>query len=169
MTPEAFEDIAQTWLATAEHPRFHRLYKECRYQPQLELLAYLRASGFKLFIVTGGGTDFVRAFSEAAYDVPRERVIGSVIKTRFEIRDRKAEVIKLAEIGDIDDGEFKPININLHIGRARSWRSATPTVTSRCSNTPPAARAPGSRSWSTTTTRPVNLPTTAIRASGTLK
>ena len=117
MTPEAFEDIAKTWLATAEHPRFQRLYKECVYQPQLELLAYLRANGFKLFIVTGGGIDFVRAFSEEAYDIPRERVIGSSTKTRFEIRDGKAELIKLPEIGSIDDGEGKPININLHIGR----------------------------------------------------
>ena len=117
MTPEAFEDIAKAWLATAEHPKFQRLRKECVYQPQLELLAYLRANGFKLFIVTGGGTDFVRAFSEETYDIPRERVIGSSGKTRFEVRDGKAEVIKLPEIGDIDDGEGKPININLHIGR----------------------------------------------------
>ena len=117
MTPEAFEDIAKAWLATAEHPKFQRLHKECVYQPQLELLAYLRANGFKLFIVTGGGTDFVRAFSEETYDIPRERVIGSSGKTRFEVRDGKAEVIKLPEIGDIDDREGKPININLHIGR----------------------------------------------------
>ena len=117
MTPDAFEDVAKAWLTTAEHPRFQRLYKECVYQPQLELLAYLRANGFKLFIVTGGGTDFVRAFSEETYDIPRERVIGSSGKTRFEVRDGKAEVIKLPEIGDIDDGEGKPININLHIGR----------------------------------------------------
>jgi phosphoglycolate phosphatase-like HAD superfamily hydrolase len=117
ITPEAFHDIAKTWLATAEHPALHRLYKECRYQPQLELLAYLRANAFKLFIVTGGGTDFVRAFAEEAYDVPRERVIGSLIRTRFEIRDGKAEVIKLPEIGDINDREAKPINIDLHIGR----------------------------------------------------
>jgi phosphoglycolate phosphatase-like HAD superfamily hydrolase len=117
MTPEAFEDIAKTWLTTAEHPKFQRLRKECVYQPQLELLAYLRANGFKLFIVTGGGTDFVRAFSEETYDIPRERVIGSSGKARFESGEGKAEVIKLPEIGDIDDGEGKPININLHIGR----------------------------------------------------
>jgi phosphoserine phosphatase len=117
MTSEAFEEIAKNWLATAEHPRFHRLYKQCLYQPQLELLAYLRANGFRLFIVTGGGIEFVRAFSEEAYEIPSERVIGSSTKTRFEIRDGKADVIKLPEIGSIDDREGKPININLHIGR----------------------------------------------------
>jgi phosphoglycolate phosphatase-like HAD superfamily hydrolase len=117
MTPHAFEEIAKTWLATAQHPKFRRLYKQCVYQPQLELLAYLRANGFKLFIVTGGGIEFVRAFSEEAYDVPPERVIGSSTKTRFELRDGKYELIKLPEIGSIDDGEQKPININLHIGR----------------------------------------------------
>src|SRR5262249_44280829 len=117
ITSEAFEEIAKSWLSTAEHPRFHRLYKQCLYQPQLELLAYLRANGFKLFIVTGGGIEFVRAFSEEAYDIPPERVIGSSTKTRFEIRDGKADVIKLPKIGSIDDREGKPINIDLHIGR----------------------------------------------------
>ena len=117
MTSEAFEDIAKTWLATAEHPRFHRLYKECLYQPQLELLAYLRASGFKVFAVTGGGIEFVRAFSEELYGIPPERVIGSSTKTRFEVRDGKADVIKLPVIESIDDGPGKPININLQIGR----------------------------------------------------
>ena len=117
ITPDAFEEIARTWLMTAEHPKFHRLYKQCLYQPQLELLAYLRASGFKLFIVTGGGVEFVRAFAEEAYGIPPERVIGSSVKTRFEVREGKPELIKLPQIGNIDDHEGKPININLHIGR----------------------------------------------------
>jgi phosphoglycolate phosphatase-like HAD superfamily hydrolase len=117
MTPDAFEEIARTWLATAQHPRYHRLYKECLYQPQLELLAYLRANGFKLFIVTGGGIDFVRSFAEEAYGIPSERVIGSSTKTRFEIRAGQPDVFKLPEIGSIDDGEGKPVNINLHIGK----------------------------------------------------
>jgi hypothetical protein len=77
MISEAFVDIAKTWLATAEHPTLQRLYKDCLYQPQLELLAYLAANDFKVFIVSGGGFDFVRAFSEEAYGVPRDRVIGS--------------------------------------------------------------------------------------------
>ncbi len=117
ITPDAFEEIAKIWLSTARHPRFRRLYTQCLFQPQLELLAYLRANGFKVFIVTGGGVEFVRAFSDEAYDVPAERVIGSSIKTRFEIRDGKADLIKLPELGSIDDREGKPININLHIGR----------------------------------------------------
>jgi phosphoserine phosphatase len=117
MTPESFLDLGRDWLGTARHPRFRRLYKDCQYQPQLELLSYLRAHGFKTFIVTGGGVDFVRSFAEDAYGVPPEQVIGSSIKTRFEQRDGKAELIKLAEVNSIDDKEGKPININLHIGR----------------------------------------------------
>ena len=105
MTPEAFEVIANAWLATAKHPKFQRLYKDCVYQPQLELLAYLRANGFKLFIVTGGGTDFVRAFSEETYDIARERVIGSSGKTRFDVRD----------CGKAEDNQT-------------AWRSATSTT-----------------------------------------
>ena len=117
ITPEAFDEIAKAWLATAEHPKYHRLYKECLYQPQLELLAYLRANDFKLFIVTGGGIDFVRAFAEEAYGIPPERVIGSSAKTRFDTDGGKPDLIKLPQIGSIDDREGKPININLHIGR----------------------------------------------------
>jgi phosphoglycolate phosphatase-like HAD superfamily hydrolase len=117
MTSDEFTKLVKGWLEDARNPRFGRLHKQCVYQPQLELLAYLRSSGFKLYIVTGGGVDFVRAFSEEVYDIPPEEVIGSSTKTRFEIRDGRAEVIKLPEIGDIDDREGKPININLHIGR----------------------------------------------------
>ncbi len=117
ITPGAFEQIAGDWLASAQHSRFKRLYKACVYLPQLELLAYLKATGFKVFIVTGGGIDFVRAFAEEIYGIPAERVIGSSGKTRFEARDGKSELIKLPEINSIDDGEQKPININLHIGR----------------------------------------------------
>jgi hypothetical protein len=98
-------------------PRFHRLYKDCLYQPQLELLAFLRARGFQTFIVTGGGIDFVRAFSDEAYRVPRERVVGSSNKTRFEAVNDLGELIKLPEVNSIDDKQGKPININLHIGR----------------------------------------------------
>jgi phosphoserine phosphatase len=117
MTPQDFLTIARRWLAIARHPRFERLYTDCVYQPQLELLAWLRASNFKIFIVTGGGIDFVRAFSASAYDVPPERVVGSSTRTRFEIRQGKAELIKLPELNSIDDGPGKPMNINLHIGR----------------------------------------------------
>jgi phosphoserine phosphatase len=117
VTTDQFEQIARTWLATAQHPKFNRLHKECVYQPQLELIAYLRASGFKVFIVTGGGIEFVRAVAEELYGVSPERVIGSSTKTRFEIRNGKPDVVKLPELNGINDREGKPININLHIGR----------------------------------------------------
>lgn len=117
MTPEAFVEIARDWLATAEHPRFHRLYTDCIYQPQLELLAYLRAHGFKTFIVTGGGIDFVRAYGDPAYGIPPQQVVGSSTKTRFEADGDEARLVKLPEVNSIDDKDGKPININLHIGR----------------------------------------------------
>jgi len=117
MTPEAFEHVVRDWLARAEHPRFHRPYTKCVYQPQLELLAYLRAHGFKTFLVTGGGIDFVRAFAEPVYGIPPEQTVGSSTKTRFEIEGDDARLIKLAELNSLDDQAGKPININLHIGR----------------------------------------------------
>jgi phosphoglycolate phosphatase-like HAD superfamily hydrolase len=117
ISPDAFRGLAREWLARAEHPRFRRRYAECLYLPQLELLAYLRAHGFRIFIVTGGGIDFVRAFTEGAYDVPIEHVVGSSTKTRFEARDDRGDLIKLPDLGSIDDGPGKPVNINLHIGR----------------------------------------------------
>jgi phosphoglycolate phosphatase-like HAD superfamily hydrolase len=117
MTSEEFDRIARNWLDTARHPRFHRLFKECVYQPQLELLAYLKANGFKTFIVSGGGVDFIRGYAEETYGIPPERVVGSSAKTRFELRDGKAELLKLPELNSLDDGAGKPVNIDLHIGR----------------------------------------------------
>jgi phosphoglycolate phosphatase-like HAD superfamily hydrolase len=117
MTTEEFDRIARNWLDSARHPRFGRLYKECVYKPQLELLAYLKANEFKTFIVSGGGIDFVRAYAEKTYGIPPEQVVGSSTKTRFALRDGRAEVIKLPELNSLDDGAAKPININLHIGR----------------------------------------------------
>ena len=87
MTTDEYARTTRAWFATAKHPRFKRLFKECVYQPQLELLAYLRANGFKTYIVTGGGVDFVRAFAEEVYGVPPEQVIGSSAKMRFEMRN----------------------------------------------------------------------------------
>jgi phosphoglycolate phosphatase-like HAD superfamily hydrolase len=117
VTTEEYARSARAWLATARHPRFHRLYKECVYQPMLELLAYLRANGFKTFIVSGGGIDFVRCFAEEVYGIPPEQVIGSSAKTKFELRNGKAVLVKLPELHSLDDKEGKPINIHLHIGR----------------------------------------------------
>jgi hypothetical protein len=105
------------WIATAKHPKTGRLYTEMVYQPMLELLAYLRANGFKTFIVSGGGIEFVRVFSEAVYGIPPEQVVGSSIKTKFELRDGKPVLVRLPEINFIDDKAGKPVGIQQHIGR----------------------------------------------------
>jgi len=117
MTNNEFEKIVSDWLATARHPRFKRPYTELVYQPMLELLAYLRASGFKIFIVSGGGIEFMRPWTERIYGVPPEQVVGSSIKTRFEMRDGRPELFRLPEINFIDDKAGKPVGINEFIGR----------------------------------------------------
>ena len=117
MTTEDFEKIVKDWLATAKHPRFKRSYTELAYKPLLELLAYLRGNGFKTFIVSGGGVEFMRAFAEKVYRIPSEQVIGSAGKQKFELRDGKPVLVKLAEIDFIDDKEGKPIAIQKFIGR----------------------------------------------------
>ena len=117
MTEDEFEVIAHEFLAHAKHPKLGRLFKSLTYQPQLELLSYLRANGFKTFIVSGGGIDLIRAFSEEAYGIPREQVVGSSVKTRFELRDGRAVLVKAAELSSFDDREVKVQNIGLHIGR----------------------------------------------------
>ena len=105
------------WLATSKHPKFGKLFKECVYRPQVELLAYLRENGFKTYIVSAGGVDFMRAFVEEAYGVPREQVIGSSVKLRFDARGEKASLSKLSELNLFNDREAKPLSIGLHIGR----------------------------------------------------
>ena len=117
MTSEEFAKIVSDWLATARHPRFQRPYTELVYQPMLELLAYLRANGFKTFIVSGGGIEFMRPWTEKIYGIPPEQVVGSSIKTRFEMQDGRPVVFRLPEINFIDDKAGKPIGINQHIGR----------------------------------------------------
>ena len=117
MTEEEFDQIARAWLATATHPKFERLFKQCTYRPQIELLGYLRENGFKTYIVSGGGIDLIRAFSEEAYDIPREQVVGSSVKLRLEMKNGHADLVKLAELNSFDDREVKPANIGLHIGR----------------------------------------------------
>jgi len=117
MTTTDFEQVVKDWLATAKHPNFNRPYTECVYQPMLELLAYLRANGFKTFIVSGGGIEFMRPWTEKVYGIPPEQVIGSSIKTKFELRDGKPVLVRLAEINFIDDKTGKPVGINEHIGR----------------------------------------------------
>ncbi|MGH6622581.1 MAG: HAD family hydrolase [Burkholderiaceae bacterium] len=117
VTEDEFEQLARTWLASAKHPKLGRLFTELVYQPQLELLQYLRTHGFKTFIVSGGGIDLMRAFAEEVYGIPPEQVIGSSVKTRFEIRDGHGVLAKVAELNSFDDREVKPQNIHLHIGR----------------------------------------------------
>ncbi len=117
MTTEEFEKIVKDWLATAKHPKFKRPYTELVYQPMVELLAYLRANGFKTFIVSGGGIEFMRPWTEKVYGVPPEQVVGSSVKTKYEMRDGKPALMRLAEIDFIDDKTGKPVGINSHIGR----------------------------------------------------
>ncbi|MGE3876009.1 MAG: HAD family hydrolase [Parvibaculaceae bacterium] len=117
MSEEEFDQIATAWLAAAKHPKFGRRFTELTYRPQVELLGYLRDNGFKTYIVSGGGIDLIRAFAEAAYGIPREQVIGSSVKLRFEAKDGACKLMKLAELNSFDDRETKPANIGLHIGR----------------------------------------------------
>ena len=98
-------------------PKFGRLFKECTYRPQVELLAYLRENGFKTYIVSAGGVDFMRAFAEEAYGIPREQVIGSSVKLRYDLRDNRVSLVKLPELNSFGDREVKALNIGLHIGR----------------------------------------------------
>ena len=117
LTTDEFEAEVHDWLATTRHPKSNKLFTEMVFQPMLELLTYLRANGFKTFIVSGGGTEFLRAFAEITYGVPPEQVIGSSGKLKFEIRNGKPVLIKLPEIDFIDDSVGKPAAIQKHIGR----------------------------------------------------
>jgi haloacid dehalogenase-like hydrolase len=117
MTVEEFQKIVTDWLATAQHPRFKRPYTQCVYQPMLELLAYLRANNFKTYIVSGGGIEFMRPWTEQVYGIPPEQVVGSSIKTKFEMINGTPELMRIPEINFIDDKEGKPVGINQYIGR----------------------------------------------------
>jgi phosphoglycolate phosphatase-like HAD superfamily hydrolase len=117
MTNEEFEKSVTDWLATARHPKTGKPFTEMVYQPMLELLAYLRANGFKTFIVSGGGIDFMRPWAEKVYGIPPEQIIGSSIKAEYELRDGKPVIVKLPELNFIDDKAGKPVGIHQHIGR----------------------------------------------------
>jgi hypothetical protein len=116
-TTDEFVAIVDEWLASARHPKLGRPYTECVYQPMLELLAYLRANGFATFIVSGGGIEFVRPWSERVYGVPPEQVVGSSIQTRYELRDGKPAIVRLPAVDFIDDKAGKPVGIHKFIGR----------------------------------------------------
>lgn len=117
VTETEFAETASAWLASATHPNLGRLFTQCVFQPQLELMGYLRSHGFKTFIVSGGGIDFMRAFAEEIYGVASAQVIGSSVKTRVNINGDRVDLMKLAELGTFDDREVKVENIGLHIGR----------------------------------------------------
>ena len=117
MTTVEFEQIVRDWLATAKHPKYQKPFTECVYQPMLEVLAYLKANGFKNFIVSGGGIEFMRPWSETVYGIPPEQVIGSSIKTKFDVRDGQPVLLRLPELNFVDDKHGKPVGIHQHIGR----------------------------------------------------
>ena len=117
MTTEEFEKSVSHWLITAKHPTTGRPFTEMVYQPMLELLTYLRTNGFKTFIVSGGGIEFMRPWAEKVYGIPPEQIIGSSIKSKYELRDGKPVIVKLPEINFIDDKVGKPVGIHHHIGR----------------------------------------------------
>jgi phosphoglycolate phosphatase-like HAD superfamily hydrolase len=117
MTAAEFEQEVSNWLATTKQSRFKRPYTELVYQPQLELLAYLRANGFKTFIVSGGGIAFMRPISEKTYGIPPEQVIGSSVVAEFQVKDGKPELVRMPKINFINDKSGKPVGIYQHIGR----------------------------------------------------
>ncbi len=116
MTTTEFEQIVKDWITTAKHPRFKRPYTDLVYQPMLEVLSYLRTEGFKTFIVSGGGIEFMRPWVEEVYGIPPEQVVGSSIKTKFEMRDSKPVLARLPEIDFFDDKAGKPVAIHKFIG-----------------------------------------------------
>jgi haloacid dehalogenase-like hydrolase len=117
ITTAEFDTVVKEWLAAAKHPKFQRPYTSLVYQPMLELLAYLRANGFKTFIVSGGGVEFMRTFTEKVYGVPPEQVVGSTGQLKFELRDGKPALLKLPAIDLVDDGPGKPVGIQRFIGQ----------------------------------------------------
>jgi phosphoserine phosphatase len=117
LTTDEFDRTVATWLATARHPRFKRAYTELVYQPMLELLDWLRARGFKTYVCSGSGAEFLRAFAEKVYGIPPEQVIGSSIRTRYEIRDGRPVLLRLPEPEFVNNDAEKPVGIQRHIGR----------------------------------------------------
>lgn len=117
MSTDEFDQIVRDWIATAKHPKTGRRFTEMVYQPMVELLDYLRANGFKTFIVSGGGIEFMRPWTEQVYGIPPEQVIGSSGKLKYELRDGKPVIVKLPELDFVDDKAGKPAGIQRHIGR----------------------------------------------------
>lgn len=117
MTTDEFAKRVEDWLATAQHPRFHRRYDQLTYQPQQQLLGYLRDNGFRTYIVSGGGADFMRVFSQRVYGIPPEQVVGSTTGVKYEMRDGKPVLVKTADNLFVDDKAGKPVGIHEYIAR----------------------------------------------------
>jgi hypothetical protein len=117
MTTDEFARLVTDWLATARHPRFKRAYTDLAYQPMVELLAYLRANGFRTYIVSGGGVEFMRPWTAKVYGIPPEQVIGSSIKEKYELSGDTPVLMRLPEADFVDDGPGKPVGIHKFIGR----------------------------------------------------
>src|SRR5215470_13950611 len=117
MTVEAYDQTIRDWLATARHPKFNKPYTDLVYRPMQELLAYLRANGFKTYIVSGGSIEFMRPWVEKAYGIPPEQVVGTVSKVEFEMKDGKPVLTRKAKLDFVDDGPGKPVGIYRSIGR----------------------------------------------------
>lgn len=117
MSTEEFAILVEKWLKTAKHPRFNRPYTDLIYQPMLELLAYLRAKGFKTFVVSGGGIEFMRVWTRKAYGIPPWQIVGSSNRIKYELRDGEPILMRLPEINFIDDGPGKPVGIETYIGK----------------------------------------------------
>jgi len=117
MTTEDFERTVLNWMETAKHPKYQRPFTDLAYKPMIEILNYLRVHGFKTYIVSGGGIDFMRPWAEQVYGIPKEQVIGSSIKTKFEMNNGQPVIVRLPELDFIDDGEGKPVGINRFIGK----------------------------------------------------
>jgi phosphoglycolate phosphatase-like HAD superfamily hydrolase len=165
MTVEEFEKSVTHWVSTAKHPTTGRLYTEMVFQPMLEVLTYLRANGYKTFIVSGGGIDFMRPWAERVYGIPPEQVVGSSIKANYEVRDGKPVLIKVPELNFVDDKGANRSASTSTLAAARSSPSVIPTVTSRCWNGPPPAAGRGSVCSCIMTTRCGSGHTTANRIS----
>ena len=117
MTTDEFQQISENWLTEARHPRFNRPYTDCIYQPMLELIAYLQANGFQTWIISGGGIEFMRPWTERVYGIPPQQVVGSSIKRKYEIRDGVPVILREPKISFINDKKGKPVGIQQHIGR----------------------------------------------------
>jgi hypothetical protein len=135
MTTDEFRSRVEGWLANARHPRYGKPYDQFTYQPMQEVLRYLKANGFKTFIVSGGGADFMRVWSERAYGVPPEQVFGSTSRARYELRPDGPALVKTLDFLFVDDKAGKPVSITSLLAGARLLPLATATATRKCSST----------------------------------